>query len=103
MIAVIERRTEIGLRRALGATRFHIATQFLSESLLLSSIGGITGILFGIFATAIYAASQDWSLVIPGYAIVGGIVSSVLIGGVAGFYPALRAANMPPTDALRTS
>ena len=103
VIAVIERRTEIGLRRALGATRFHIATQFLSESLLLSSIGGIAGIMFGILATAIYAASRDWSLVIPAYAIVGGIVSSVLIGGVAGFYPALRAANMPPTEALRTS
>jgi putative ABC transport system permease protein len=103
VIAVIERRNEIGLRRALGATRFHIATQFLSESLLLSSIGGVTGILFGVLATAIYATSRDWSVVIPGLAIVGGLVSSVLIGGIAGFYPALRAANMPPTEALRTS
>lgn len=103
VIAVIERRNEIGLRRALGATRFHIATQFLSESLLLSSIGGITGIIFGILATAIYATSRDWSVVIPGIAIVGGIASSVLIGGVAGFYPALRAANMSPTEALRTN
>jgi putative ABC transport system permease protein len=102
VIAVIERRNEIGLRRALGATRFHIATQFLSESLLLSSIGGITGIIFGVLATAIYATARDWSLVIPGYAIVGGILFSVLIGGVAGFYPALRAANMSPTEALRT-
>ena len=102
VIAVIERRNEIGLRRALGATRFHIATQFLSESLLLSSIGGITGIILGLLATAIYATLRDWSLVIPGYAIGGGIVCSVLIGGVAGFYPALRAANMSPTDALRT-
>ena len=103
VIAVIERRNEIGLRRALGATRFHIATQFLSESLLLSSICGITGIIFGILATAIYATSRDWSVVIPGIAIVGGIASSVLIGGVAGFYPALRAANMSPTEALRTN
>jgi putative ABC transport system permease protein len=102
VLAVIERRNEIGLRRALGATRFHIATQFLSESLLLSSIGGITGILSGVLATAIYATSRDWSVVIPGLAIVGGLASSVLIGGLAGFYPALRAANMPPTEALRT-
>jgi putative ABC transport system permease protein len=102
VVAVIERRNEIGLRRALGATRYHIATQFLSESLLLSSIGGITGVVFGVLATAIYATSRDWSLVIPGYAIVGGILFSVLIGGVAGFYPALRAANMSPTEALRT-
>ena len=102
VIAVIERRNEIGLRRALGATRFHIATQFLSESLLLSGIGGVAGILMGILVTAIYAISQDWSLIIPGLAVVGGMVSSVLIGGVAGLYPALRAANMSPTEALRT-
>jgi len=102
VIAVIERRNEIGLRRALGATRFHIATQFLTESLLLSSFGGIAGIVFGILATAVYATVQDWSLVVPGYAVVGGLVSSVLIGGVAGLYPALRAANMSPTEALRT-
>ncbi len=103
VIAVIERRNEIGLRRALGATRFHIATQFLSESLLLSGIGGVAGIVLGILVTAVYAILQDWSLVIPGLAVVGGMVSSVLIGGVAGFYPALRAANMSPTEALRTS
>ena len=103
VIAVIERRNEIGLRRALGATRFHIATQFLSESLLLSGVGGVAGIVLGILVTAIYAILQDWSLVIPGLAVVGGMVSSVLIGGVAGFYPALRAAHMSPTEALRTS
>ncbi len=102
VIAVIERRNEIGLRRALGATRFHIATQFLSESLLLSGIGGVAGIGFGILATAIYTISRDWTLVIPEYAIAGGLVSSILIGGIAGSYPALRAANMSPTDALRT-
>jgi putative ABC transport system permease protein len=102
VIAVIERRNEIGLRRALGATRFHIATQFLSESLLRSGIGGVAGIGFGILATAIYTISRDWTLVIPEYAIVGGLMSSILIGGIAGSYPALRAANMSPTEALRT-
>ena len=102
VIAVIERRNEIGLRRALGATRFHIGTQFITESLFLACIGGITGILLGILITAVYATLRDWTLVISGYAIIGGIASSILIGGIAGLYPALRAANMSPTDALRT-
>ena len=102
VIAVIERQNEIGLRRALGATRFHIGTQFISESLLLSFIGGVLGIILGIFATALYTTLREWTLVIPGYVVLGGIVSSILIGGLARFYPALRAANMSPTDALRT-
>ena len=92
----------IGLRRALGATRFHIASQFLTESLLISTIGGVTGIIIGILATAVFTIIQDWILVIPVYAIVGRIVSSIFIGGLAGFYPALRAANLSPTEALRT-
>ncbi len=102
VIAVIERRNEIGLRRALGATRFHIGTQFLTESLLLATAGGLAGILVGVIVTASYVLSQGWSLVIPSYAILGGIGSSILIGGIAGLYPALRAANMSPTEALRT-
>jgi len=102
VIAVIERRNEIGLRRALGATRFHIGSQFITESLSLSFIGGLAGIFLGITITAVYAGSKDWSVVIPGYAILGAIFSSLLIGGIAGFYPALRAASMSPTEALRT-
>ena len=102
VIAVMERRNEIGLRRALGATRFHIGTQFLSESLLISIVGGITGIGLGVLVTAVYATARDWSIVVPGYAVAGGIISSLVIGGIAGFYPALRAANMSPTEALRT-
>ena len=103
VISVIERRNEIGLRRALGATQFHIATQFISESLLLSGMGGVTGIILGILVTALYATVRDWSIVVPGYVLIGGIIASIIIGGIAGFYPALRAANMPPTDALRTT
>jgi putative ABC transport system permease protein len=102
VIAVIERRNEIGLRRALGATRFHIGTQFLTESLVLATAGGLAGILLGVMVTTGYVVSQGWSLVIPSYAIFGGIGSSILIGGIAGLYPALRAANMSPTEALRT-
>ena len=102
VIAVIERRNEIGLRRALGATRFHIGSQFLTESLLLSGLGGMSGIMIGILITAVYSSMRDWSLVVPGYTIAGALAASVIIGGIAGFYPALRAANMSPTEALRT-
>ena len=102
VIAVIERRNEIGLRRALGATKFHIASQFLTESLLLSILGGITGVIMGMLVTAGYAVFRELSIVIPVYAISGGILCSILIGGIAGFYPAMRAANVSPTEALRT-
>lgn len=103
VITVIERRNEIGLRRALGATRLHIAFQFLSEALLLSVIGGIGGIVLGILVTFIYATWREWTIVIPAYVLLGGLLSSVLIGCVAGLYPALRASSMSPTDALRTN
>ena len=102
VIAVIERRNEIGLRRALGATKLHIATQFITESLSLSLIGGVFGVLCGILITSIYAATKDWAIVVPGYSIIGGMLASLIIGGLAGFYPAIRAANMSPTEALRT-
>jgi len=102
VIAVIERRNEIGLRRALGATRFHIAMQFLTESFFLSAAGGFAGVMLGIGVTVVYAMLQDWAVVIPSYALFGGFGSSLLIGGLAGLYPSLRAASMSPTEALRT-
>jgi putative ABC transport system permease protein len=102
VISVMERRGEIGLRRALGATRRHIAVQFLGESLLLSGIGGVGGVLLGALVTAAYAASQGWDVLIPTVAIVGGMTAALLIGAVAGLYPAMRAARVSPTDALRT-
>jgi putative ABC transport system permease protein len=102
VISVMERRGEIGLRRALGATQRHIAVQFLGESLLLASIGGVGGVLLGALVTAGYAASQGWGVLVPAVAIVGGIVAALLIGAVAGLYPAMRAARVSPTDALRT-
>ena len=103
VIAVIERRSEIGLRRAIGATKFHIGVQFITESLLLACVGGIMGIIAGTIVTTIYASTQGWYIVIPQSAIYIGIGSSILIGGIAGFYPAMRAANMSPTEALRSN
>jgi putative ABC transport system permease protein len=102
VISVLERRSEIGLRRALGAGKRHISIQFLSESLLLAALGGLAGALIGVLVTAGYALARDWAISIPAYAPLGGLVASLLIGGVAGLYPAVRAARMSPTEALRT-
>ena len=103
VIAVIERRNEIGLRRALGATRAHIRRQFLTEALLLSAIGGCAGVVLGVIVTWAYASLQGWQVVVPTIAIVGGLVSALAIGAVAGLYPAMRAARLAPTEALRAS
>lgn len=102
-VSVLERRSEIGLRRALGATRPHIAAQFLAEALLLSSMGGAVGVSAGVVATTVYASSQGWSVLIPPLSIWAALVSAVLIGAAAGLYPALRAAHLAPTDALRST
>jgi putative ABC transport system permease protein len=102
VISVLERRSEIGLRRALGATRGQIRTQFLCEAVLLSLLGGIAGVGFGTLVTAGYAVSRDWAVVVPAVAWAGGLGAAMLIGAVAGLVPALRAARLSPTDALRT-
>ncbi|HEY7397585.1 MAG TPA: ABC transporter permease [Gaiellaceae bacterium] len=102
IISVLERRSEIGLRRALGATKSQIRTQFLAESILLAVIGGIVGVLAGAIATAIYASTKNWAVIIPAKAWTGGIASAILIGAIAGLMPAIRASHMPPTVALRT-
>jgi putative ABC transport system permease protein len=102
IISVLERRSEIGLRRALGATKGQIRTQFLAESILLAVIGGVVGVLAGAAATAVYASSKSWAVVIPVEAWTGGIASAILIGAFAGLMPAVRASRMPPTVALRT-
>lgn len=103
VISVLERRSEIGLRRALGASRRHIAEQFLAEALLLSILGGVAGTLIGGLATALYAVSQHWSVQLPAVALYGGVVAALAIGAIAGLYPSMRAARLSPTEALRTA
>jgi len=103
VISVLERRAEIGLRRALGATRRHVAVQFLGEALLLAIVGGLGGVLLGVGVTAIYASSQGWAILVPTLAWAGGLAAAIIIGAVAGLYPALRASRLSPTEALRTS
>ncbi|ANZ36572.1 ABC transporter permease [Lentzea guizhouensis] len=100
VISVLERRREIGLRRALGATRRQIRWQFLTESVLLSGLGGLVGVIVGIAVTAGYSISQRWPAALPWPALLGGVGSAVLIGAIAGVYPAVRAARQSPTEAL---
>jgi putative ABC transport system permease protein len=100
VISVLERRSEIGLRRALGATKGHIRVQFLAEAILLSLTGGIAGIAAGAAAVAVYAHAKGWATVIPPLAWAGGLAAAILIGAAAGLLPALRAARLSPTQAL---
>lgn len=102
LIGVLERRSEIGLRRSLGATKGQIRTQFLSEAILLAVIGGAAGVAAGAVSTAIYAQTKHWSVVVPTTAWAGGLAAALAIGALAGLLPAVRAARMSPTEALRT-
>ena len=101
LMAVLERRNEIGLRRALGATRGHIVGQFLTEAILLAGAGGVVGAVLGSAVAAAYATSQAWVVALPIAGCVAGVLGAAAVGGIAGLYPAIRAANLAPTDSLR--
>jgi ABC-type transport system, involved in lipoprotein release, permease component len=103
VISVLERRKEIGLRRSLGATRGQIRLQFLSESLLLSALGGVAGAVLGALATVAFALLRGWPPVVPPWSLAGAVAATLLIGTVAGLYPAMRAARLSPTVALATT
>lgn len=100
VISVLERRREIGLRRALGATKRQIRGQFLTESVLLSGLCGLCGVIVGVVVTASYALSQGWPAVLPFGTLLGGVGVAALVGAIADAYPAMRAAKLPPTQAL---
>jgi putative ABC transport system permease protein len=101
VMAIMQRRREIGLRRALGATRRHIAIQFTGEALIISALGGAAGILIGVVITAGYARARHWSTALPPTLFAGALAAALIVGLIAGLYPATRAARLSPTDALR--
>ncbi|HEV7758172.1 MAG TPA: ABC transporter permease [Acidimicrobiales bacterium] len=101
VISVLERRAEIGVRRALGATRRHIRLQFLVEAVLLAGLGGAVGVALGAGITAVYAHARDWMFAIPQTALLGGVAASLVVGGLAGLYPAARASRLAPAEAVR--
>jgi putative ABC transport system permease protein len=103
VMSVLERRMEVGVRRALGATKRHIRLQFLGESILLAGMGGVLGVLIGALITVAYAINRDVPLSVPLYGLFGSIGIALLIGAVAGLYPASRAAKIPPAEAVRSS
>ncbi len=102
VMSILERRVEIGVRRALGATKQHIRQQFVMESIALSGIGGIAGVALGTLVTALYATNRGFPMSVPLIGLFGSIFAALLIGAVAGFYPATRAANIPPSEAVRS-
>jgi putative ABC transport system permease protein len=102
VVSVLERRREIGVRRALGASRTSIGGQFLIESVLLSLLGGAAGVVLGVALTWAFAAGQGWAVTVPWLPVLAGLLCSLAVGSVVGLYPALRAARVPPTEALRS-
>ncbi|MFE7427540.1 ABC transporter permease [Streptomyces sp. NPDC057545] len=100
VISVLERRAEIGLRRALGAGRGQIRLQFLTESVTLSALGGVSGVVLGLTVSFGWALNQNWPLALPALPVLAGVATAMVIGALAGLYPAGRAARTSPAEAL---
>ena len=101
LVSVMERTGEIGLRRALGATRRHISLQFLLESATIGVLGGILGAALGTLVVVAVSAYQSWTPVLDPYVPLAAPLVGALVGLLAGTYPAMRAARMEPVEALR--
>lgn len=101
VISVLERRGEIGVRRAIGATRGHIRAQFIIEAAALAAMGGVLGAALGALVTWTYAQRQGWTIDIPLEGLAAGVASALIIGAVAGLYPAAKAARLDPAEAVR--
>jgi putative ABC transport system permease protein len=100
-VTVTERTREIGVRRAVGATRQSVQTQFLVEAVLLCALSGALGVLLGVLASSVFSRTLGWEMIIPPRAIVIAVVFSCLIGVGFGFYPARKASLLDPIEALR--
>lgn len=103
LMSVMERRREIGLRRALGARRAHIVGQFLFEAAVLGSLGGAAGGAIGQIVVVVVSAQQSWTPTLDPALTVGSAPAGLVVGVVAGLYPAVRAASVPPLEALRST
>ena len=103
VIAVLERRGEIGVRRAMGARRAHVGLQFLSEAAAISAVGGITGAVLGALAVTVYAGFRHWGTSVPPSVLMAGVGLALAVGAVGGLYPAWRASRLSPAEALRTA
>ncbi len=103
MLSVMERTGEIGLRRAIGATRRQIAAQFITESVVIGVLGGLLGATAGVFAVLVIAFSQEWTPVISPFVAAAGVLLGAVVGLLAGGFPARRATSVEPVAALRGS